>query len=559
MKYQRIFPNLQNRNIRNFGLFLLFFLILLLRRSAQLFHPQVWDEDGAVVLPGLINHGLLSLAQPVANAYLITIAKLIDALALSISGLHFPFISTLITWTFDSLVCVAICVCPTWLRGGVWLGVLTLLIPSDPEVFGVPLYSFWWASLLLFVVALWDENSQDVKWRAAFVLLAGLSSPIIFVVTPLLFVRTALLKNKRESAILVCALICCTLQLMAMHRYPGAEIGTGNIDLYGLRLIVPKFLGWYLLGNISERAWALWIAGLIVIAFVGVTSWRHLRERSRLVLMALWLGTVLLAVTRVDLSFLNPRLGGPRYFFFPFVLLSWYVVTVFAGAQGRKLKGLAAAMMLLSIVNAVPVLSRTQNDFRWAEHIASCSRFENYSILLSFDGNLACSLDVNKKQCRSLQNAGLLSSVNHFEKAKSYPYTAKALSPENLSTSTFATISALSENRWNGSDIAKSTLPGFVVIGSFRTGEADVGAISVKLHKGDKVLFRSGGGVKQRVAIAGSDAFLDLPPAGPIVSALDFSWTILEFSNDLLPDEFTVTFGDHGIWPGEWSAIALRK
>lgn len=61
-----------------------------------------------------------------------------------------------------------------------------LLVPTDREVFGVCLYTFWWTSFLLFLVVLWNERSQDIRWRLVSVLLGGLSSPVIFLITPFL-------------------------------------------------------------------------------------------------------------------------------------------------------------------------------------------------------------------------------------------------------------------------------------------------------------------------------------------------------------------------------------
>jgi hypothetical protein len=120
------------------ALFLLFFFLLYLRRPAQLLHPQVWDEDGTQIVPGLIDHGLKSLFYPV-NGYLVLVPKLISAISLSISGVHYPLVSTVITWIFISWVCLEIATSQTWLCGGALLGIATLLIPSDPEAFGSPL------------------------------------------------------------------------------------------------------------------------------------------------------------------------------------------------------------------------------------------------------------------------------------------------------------------------------------------------------------------------------------------------------------------------------------
>src|SRR5271165_3873326 len=102
-----------SRAARYLLLFLGFALLLYLRRSSQLLHPQVWDEDGTQVLTGLLDRGLRSLAFPV-NGYLITVPKLIAVASLGISGWLFPWVGTAIAWIFVVSVCVAIAVSPTW-------------------------------------------------------------------------------------------------------------------------------------------------------------------------------------------------------------------------------------------------------------------------------------------------------------------------------------------------------------------------------------------------------------------------------------------------------------
>jgi hypothetical protein len=52
-------------------LFIGFMLILFSRRHAQWSSPQVWSEDGVLVLAGFFKHGWLSLLEPV-NGYLAT-------------------------------------------------------------------------------------------------------------------------------------------------------------------------------------------------------------------------------------------------------------------------------------------------------------------------------------------------------------------------------------------------------------------------------------------------------------------------------------------------------
>lgn len=98
----------------------------------------------------------------------------------------------------------------------------------------------------------------------------------------------------------------------------------------------------------------------------------------------------------------------------------------------------------------------------------------------------------------------------------------------------------------------ETTPSNFAVIGSNRGSDADTGAVSVKLGKGDKVLFRTGSLVERQSVLVGSgDAFLRSLPVVP-------RWIVLDFSNDSLPDSFSATFVDEGASRGEWSAIALQ-
>jgi len=157
---------------------LLFFLLLLLRSHARLLHPQVWGEDAVPSFRGsgvfdYVNYGPISLLKPV-NGYLILLPKLISGLSLLLSFSYYPIISTVLAWLAILVILTLITSNSTQLRVGPWLGALALLVPSDPEVFGLPLYTFWWATLLLFAAVLWKANSQDLTWRLPFIIVGGL-------------------------------------------------------------------------------------------------------------------------------------------------------------------------------------------------------------------------------------------------------------------------------------------------------------------------------------------------------------------------------------------------
>ncbi len=400
--------------VRYLFLIALFFSLLYVRRSIQLLHPQVWDEDGTQVLPALLDHGLKSLFYPV-NGYLILVPKLISAISLAVSGIYYPLVSTIITWAFIVGVCVAIAVCPIWLKWGTLLGMATLLIPTDPEVFGIPLYSFWWASLLLFLTVLWDEKSTDLKLRACFVLLGGLSSPIIFLVAPFLIGRAIIFRTKRqEKVIAALALFCCSCQGIALFHSAG-NLSSGNIDERSLRYVMPEFLGGYLVGNFNRTSNNLvWFATGFFVSFFLMTI-PFLSKRPRyLTLLGLWGGAIYLIGRRVDLSLLQTRFGAPRYFFLPFVLVSWFLISVLAESERRDIKWLTSLLLLISVLNMLPVRTRPQTDFHWKEAVYLCSGFVEYPIPISFDGRTSWVLKVNRQQCAALQHAGLINIGSHL-------------------------------------------------------------------------------------------------------------------------------------------------
>jgi hypothetical protein len=529
-----------------------FLFLLFVRRSSQLIHPQIWDEEGTQIIPGFLKHGLMSLDTPV-NGYLVTVPKIIMGISLSVSSLHLPLIATVLTWLFIAGVCMAIAKAPTWLKGGVLICLATLLVPTDPEVFGISLYSFWWASLLLFLVVLWEDKSANISWRVTFVFLGGLSSPVIFLITPFLAMRTLIFKPRsREAVVLIAASVCCIVQVLAMH-HSNQPIAHGTINIHNLRLIVPKFLGSYLTGNFPGATdKLLWFSAGIVVSFL-IASVSFVTEQPRyLFLLGLWAGTILLSAARVDLSLLHPRLGGPRYFFFPYVLLSWYLVSILVESKRGGLRWAAGTLLFISLLNVLPVLSRSHSDFRWTDHVVSCGQFDHYRIPISFDGYTPWFMDLDHTQCERLQHWGIIPSSRRLERERSYPYSIesvddKVLESKGLTTSGFASTSSVVAAGWADS---KDNIPGFKVFGSRGSNN---GAITLRLRRGEKVLFRAGGpGERQYVSVQGQDRFLQRLP--PITS-----WVILDFANNSLPDEFVLAFSDMGKSAGDWSSIALQE
>jgi len=153
-------------------LLLLFFALGASRRWGEFTCPQVWCEDW-VVIQNFAAHGWGSLFMPL-NGYLVVAPRLLTGVALAVSLPWYPLVSAVLATGFSALVGLAVARAPTQLRGRLGCAIALFFVPCDPEVFGLPLYALWWAPVLLFLVALWEEGDSWLGLRLLFVALAGL-------------------------------------------------------------------------------------------------------------------------------------------------------------------------------------------------------------------------------------------------------------------------------------------------------------------------------------------------------------------------------------------------
>lgn len=376
-------------------LILLGFLLLLLRAWPRLFHPEVWIEDGTQNLTGFINEGAVNIFSPVGG-YLVLVPKMITFLSLSISFIAYPLISTIVSWFFILFVFLVIAKTPTYLRGQALLASSCFLIPSDPECFGLPMYTYWWSSLLLFVLIFWIEN-RNLIFRTALLLIASLSSPVCLVTLPLFWFRAYKFKNYSSEILLaIVATVLSFSQVVVMM----ANSNPGQFNFSSIFLIIPAFFGSYLVGNLNSGL--NWIMGIILFlclfgAFVKNKNW------VMSALLYLFLASIFISIYRVDIQILHPIDAGPRYFFFPYILLSWLLVQ-FLFSKNFFIKVLAGFFWLLSCVNAIPHLDRRHDSLSWREHVYQCAQTQTYTFPIHFAGdkNNTWSFTLTGGQCAKL-------------------------------------------------------------------------------------------------------------------------------------------------------------
>lgn len=541
--------------IRAASILLFAISLLSLRAWERLQLPQVWQEDKLNIL-GFLEGGFPSLFEPV-NGYLILVPKLVTMLSASISFSHYPLVSTVLAWLATIAVFYAIATAPTRLAGGVLLAAACMLVPSDPEVFGLPLYTFWWISLLLFLVVFWEEHSTRWGWRAAFIFLAALSSPVILVVLPLLWLRAWFLrKNSAEIGLGVWATLCTTVQLWVMWDSGSLDSGASHIGLAEITQVIPKFLGAYLIGNLQSGL--QWASGLVLLLLLLVAMFRNRHSWVMWGLAYLWCVAVLMSMSRVSIDIIHPSLPEPRYFFFPFILMGWLLLQIAYADSNRWIRVGAWSTLAFAVLNALPVLDREHDDLNWEAHLNSCRQYDHYTIPVQSDGNAAhaWTLPMPGEICIEL-----LASDPFFRSdvGQTFPYRVVGKTAEGVVAGPVLGLGAVVKNEWHGTDYysvvaGASTLPGWRVLGSFFNSDNESGELVLHLRRGEQVWFRSEPrSQKQRIIIDGSNGhYMETLPATS-------EWALLEFSNATLPEEFNVRFVDGGGGWGEWSAVGFQS
>ena len=364
----------------HFLLQIIFFLLLFSRRSAQLINPQVWSEDGTVHIPAFIDHGLASIFDPVGG-YLIFIVKTISAISLSISVTQYPVISACLTWLFTVFVATCVAKCPTYLKNKFICAVLIFFIPTIPEVFGISIYSFEWASILLFLLVLWKKDSKFYLHRIFLLIIGGLSSPVIYLITPILIFRAIRFKNILVEKIL--AIIGISLVAVQYLSSPTTPLQTTGFKyiINNMDTTIPVFFGNFFIGNtIGPNFILLWFfSGLIFIVISGYLIKTKFNSLS-LTLIYLLFGSIVISTLRTDVLFIRSSLSGPRYFFFTYIFLYWILIQFITTTKSTILKYFLILLIFTGVINAFPVWSENHDDLNWPYQIKRCASTKNFNI-----------------------------------------------------------------------------------------------------------------------------------------------------------------------------------
>jgi hypothetical protein len=375
--------------------------------------PQVWDEEGRMI-QDIARSGPVSVFFPL-NGYLLVLPRLVTLVAMIVPFDYYPLVATIITWAVTAAILASLGLAPSTLRGRALLVIATLLVPSDPEVFGLSLYLLWWSAILLYASYFWYGGRRIAYLRLAAIALGGLSSPAILLVAPM-YVARAIRAPRTPEYIWAAAFAVFFALVQAAALILTGSAGGGRLAGFGT--LISKFVGAYFVWNLVPvpmgrdliaLSLGLLTVGIIIFALARTTDLRPLFFP----LMYLWLGSIALSVGRNDAAIVDPVAAGPRYFFLPFVLEGWILVQIVLVYPGRLIRGLAGVLLVCGAFNALPHLSRTHDDLAWNASIAACAAAPEgpiFQVPIELAGQAASHwvLYVTPRQCRTLARHGII-------------------------------------------------------------------------------------------------------------------------------------------------------
>jgi hypothetical protein len=386
-------------------------LIWIWRRPGQLTHPYVWDEE-STILGHYLDGGFIGALRPV-QGYLILPPAVLFAVATKISIVQLPWL----TYVFALLVFVAtilMIIVPDsrWgdLRTRAAMAATAALVPTNPEVFGVLLYSFWWATLWPLIILGWRRSLWAL--RAPLLAIAALSSPAggsVFVVYAVSYRRTRRIRDAVGAAILFAGFVVQAVLTLTSSR---AEAVSSNATPGRVIEQIARTGGYFdthwLADGHPDHGFVAFV-GLLFLLFLLAAGVYLAFRRNRDDVLLISLGALTFTViTALPLPLqADPVTPGPRYYFLPFVTFGWVLLLILKDAPARGLALAAAILLGVSFLNLATAFSRlpqtTTAHLSWKHELEKCAR-SNAAVVpvpIYLDGsNVFWTRDLSPAECR---------------------------------------------------------------------------------------------------------------------------------------------------------------
>lgn len=340
----------------------------------------LWAEDGSILLREALTSGFVEAVFADYAGYLILVPRLIgeavSPLPLRDVPAGFSILSSLVVAGCGFVIFRASAghIANPYLRG--LLAGLTVLTPiGGTESIASASYTLWYMLVATFWLLLWrPPTSTGAGLATVFIVLTGLSTPVVWFFAPLAILRALVIRNGRDRAIVMGYFASAAGQLLAVLTSSNEQVQpewTVNIGAVLLQRIVDgTAFGLRLGGEMwAVLGWPFLLALTIAsVAALALGLWRTTPSVRYLAALAIPIALGMFVISLYQRGVANPMLWaadawnghGGRYAIVPVMLLvsvvlamvdrswlgrSWHDRRTWAGA------GMIAILLISAVVS----------------------------------------------------------------------------------------------------------------------------------------------------------------------------------------------------------------
>lgn len=363
-------------------------LIAFARMPDRFLHGFLWAEDGRIFLVQGHYLGLLSIVTPYAG-YLHVIPRVI-ALALSsialIGDAPLPF-----AWVSAAILCVSCAYLFTFARKvmptpAAWAFALSpILVPHVGEVW-LTVTNLQWVLAPAFLVLLVEtfcsplmgvSGPRDDKLRGIAIVVLSLTGPFCLLFSPIIalcLIATQRVNRRRSTRLAICAyFISCLVQFITLIVSPAEDRGARgprhNVMAFVHFPWKEQFLHYLALDFVMPTAWSNrmgdhWPIAAIACAVAVIVCCAFAGKNRRVfcfALVAIATGLWVLGVVRADAwtFVLKWDVVGGRYFYEPFIFLTWAVLLSLITSPYPIIRFLAGSILMMVMLNSISMFKST--------------------------------------------------------------------------------------------------------------------------------------------------------------------------------------------------------
>ncbi len=538
--------------------------LLVVRTRGKIANPGIWVED-SYYLQQFNEEGLSSLFNS-SNDFLNLGTRLLSAFTQSLTIVHYPITSILLTLLLSAALCVLIAHIIGGPKGFL-CATLVIVFPADPEVLGLPSYFFWILGVYLLAIAICNYqqwSTRQLVGHCCLIVFAGLSGPLVILTLPIMFlrlVRDRFLRTNSSRTLLITGFLLVPSLIQIAYRLSVATVASEGRNGVDRLLRWPiEVVGSYFVGV----RWAdkNTVIGLLVLLLIASYVWlTKTYNFTTVAITVLFLMSCLQSALRVDVQLLHPIIAGPRYYFVPFVLFSWLIVHLLSDAPKSVWLPITTVIAVVVSFDAYSALDRPTDSLNWPSYIATCDEIPGIIAPIYFDGTRHNTyFDGTRHNTWPLPLTPALCRKRPIDKLVSRTSSELAFNYQPLSNwnrkSLVCADAVIKQRDFDGSDYWNSGFYNVQIFGTSGSADTiDKHSLALKIKRGESVLFRWGTGNDQTIRVATGDETMGFATTLPPTQ----EWVALSFVHPALPDEFNVFFHDDSNDWGSWSSIGLRK